>query len=72
MREVPFSPTNNPHIANTTSQAHPGFFFGWGGGGGADPAGFYNLCLFLKVCYENDVKISEPTSNQVTGKIKAN
>jgi hypothetical protein len=37
---------------------------------GADPEAVYNLCLILKLYYEDHVKISEPTSGKLQGKLK--
>jgi hypothetical protein len=38
----------------------------------ADPEVIYNSCLILKICYENNMKISELTSRQAAGKTKTN
>ena len=53
----------------------PRIFFLGGGVWRADPEAIYNLCLIfkiMKICYENNMKISELSSSQATGKIKTN
>ena len=50
----------------------PRIFLGGGGGQGLTPRKCIIYVWFYKLCYEYHVKIFEPTSSYVTGKIKTN
>lgn len=51
--------TGTTHLSMIYIRGIPKIFLSWG----ADPEVIYNFVSFKKICYENHVKISEPTSS---------